>query len=206
MERESVPERHRQQARGVVVNGRPCLRGIFWRQGDQVSAVCFVVVGAIGELHMKSLIPALTIVLLSACASAPPSEPTDKPPVINSTSVAQTPDQLFPKILKFLSLNGVTADTIDKQNGVVMASGTIAPVGWVECSKVKGRRIDQKFKLAISLDVVEGSTNVTVALNGNLNGLRRHHILFIPTSSVKDPGVCTTTGAMENALFTYITQ
>src|ERR1700688_686788 len=108
-------------------------------------------------MSAKFLLPVAAVLLL-ACGSTPPTPSVEKPSIIRSATVVQTPDQLFPKVLKFLSFNGVTADSIDKQDGVILASGTLAPTGWVECAKVKGRRVDEKFKLVISLDKADNST------------------------------------------------
>jgi hypothetical protein len=153
-----------------------------------------------------------TFFLLASLIADPVCSQAEKaaaaPPAVLSTQNIPDPiEKVWPKVMQFLALKSIVPSMADKTAGIINASGPINSKTNVDCSRNKGKLGDFRYNLAISLNKVSDSeTSLTVMLNGEANNIRRRHFLVIPTTTVKTPVPCTSTGLLEKELFQYLAQ
>ncbi len=122
----------------------------------------------------------------------------------NAMNLDQSPEKIWPKIIKFLALKSITPTVMEKDSGIIIATGRSDPGGIINCKGSKGRLVNYQYKLSISLDKLSTGTRITVMLSGEADSLRRRHLLFIPTSTVKNAVSCTSAGILEKELFSFL--
>lgn len=144
---------------------------------------------------------------LMACFSIAVAQSDSESGILKSTKIGQPIEHVWPKILKFLALKSISLNNIDKNAGIISATGPITPGVQVDCSHNKGRLTDYQYNLAISVDIVgESQTSVTVMLNGDAKNLSYRHFLMFRTTRVKTPVACQSKGAFEKELFEFLVQ
>jgi hypothetical protein len=128
-----------------------------------------------------------------------------EPQYVSSVNLTVAKDVAWGKVTRFLALRNIVPTSSDKENGIVTASGNTIKGQIVDCPTSAGAFIDCHYTLSISLEpLAEGATVVAVRLNGDVTQVRRHHVLWIPTSAVKTLVACTSNGKFEQELFAYL--
>jgi hypothetical protein len=138
--------------------------------------------------------------------SATPSHSDEPAPLITSAQFDQNVDQLWPKIVRFLAMRSVNPTKLDKDQGILAATGISLGPNDLKCQTGRGLG-DDAYNLSIVLDRQGGAkTSVTVFLTGSANLIRNRHFLMFKTSRVKTPVACLSTGSFERALFEYLAE
>lgn len=149
-------------------------------------------------MRIKLLALAALICLAAPAAAQAPSNTTIK--------VAQAPDVVLSKTVRYLATQSISPDTVDKEAGTITATGPTKQGDWLKCEHRRGIVHDIRYKLMILIDKAEdGGSIVTIAMTGEGQNARRRRLIVIPIGMSRNAIACPSTGAMEKGLGAYLT-
>jgi hypothetical protein len=137
----------------------------------------------------------LAVALTATAAWAQPSAP--------SVNVQLTQEQAWTEALKFLALKGLTAETLDRANGRIVATGDKVWALYASCPKVRGIQPFYQLNVMLAPDGAERVTAI-VSVDAGAVLVRRKRFLFIRGHRVTRDYDCQSTGVLEQELFAQL--
>jgi hypothetical protein len=126
-------------------------------------------------------------------------------PANTTVKVAQAPDVVWAKAVRYLATQSISPEALDKEAGTITASGPTKQGEWLKCEHRRGIVHDVRYKLMILVDKAEdGGSIVTVAMSGEAQNARRRRFIIIPIGMSRQGIACPSTGVVEKGLAEYL--
>jgi hypothetical protein len=126
-------------------------------------------------------------------------------PANTTVKVAQAPDVVWAKAVRYLATRSISPEALDKEAGTITASGPTKQGEWLKCEFQRGIVHDVRYKLMILIDKAEdGGSIVTVAMSGEAQNARRRRFIIIPVGMSRQAIACPSTGVVERGLTDYL--